>query len=119
MPQKFTAYMDGIDFQDERGQPVLGNSLYAKAEQVLKRRKCSHECGVVEVEISLVKWVREQNLGTGHTREEIEAAQTGRRAQLEGEIVDIVEEIQTSSHTEGIEKLADWLTDRKRRAARG
>lgn len=38
MPNSFTAYMDGIDFQDERGQPMLGNSLYAKAEQVLERR---------------------------------------------------------------------------------
>jgi hypothetical protein len=114
MPERFTAYMDGIDFQSERGQPCGGNSVYATPEAVLEHRKCSGECGVVEVEVKLVRWVREQNLGPGRTREEVEAERARRRAELEAEVGDLVDEIWGKPKERSVAILADWITERRR-----
>ena len=62
---KFTAYMDGIDFQHHRGQSLGGDRIYSTEEAVRRRRPCADACGVVEVEVSLVKWVHEQDLTKG------------------------------------------------------
>jgi hypothetical protein len=60
--ETFTAYMDGVDFQEERGRPSEGSRLYATPEAVLAASPCSRECGVVEVEVRLVRWATEQRL---------------------------------------------------------
>lgn len=73
----------------------------------------------MKVEVNLVEWVREQNLGKGHTHEEVEAVQEERRRELEIECVGIVDDIRRAGTEAGIRRLADWLTERKRRHARG
>ncbi len=64
---KFTAYMCGIDFTDERAQPRGGNRIFLSPEAVVKHRhggdsECLDECGIVEVEVSCVRWIRPQNI---------------------------------------------------------
>lgn len=112
MAEKFTAYMDGIDFHEERGQPRGGNVLFATPEAVLEHRTCAEECGVVEVEVRRVRWVREQNLKT-HSREEVELAE--RRADLKTELGPLVDEIWGKPKEESVQILADWITDRRRK----
>jgi hypothetical protein len=112
MPQKFTAFMDGIDFHEERGQPRGGNSLYATAEAVLKHRKCAEECGVVEVEVSMTRWVHPQNL-KHHTREEVAQAKADRRAALEGEVGAIVDELWGKPKEQSVQILSDWIAERR------
>lgn len=118
-PDEFTAFMDGIDFQNERGRPALGNVLYATPKQVLDHRRCSEECGVVRVRVRLVEWVREQNLTTMLTAEEVAADHAERRRELELECVGIVDDIRSSGTEAGMRRLANWLTERERRKTQG
>lgn len=115
MPEKFTAFMDGTDFQEERGQPRGGNSIYATPEAVLEHRRCSFDCGVVEVEIRRVGWVRHPNPNPKtFSREEVEAERARRRAELEAEVGDLVDEIWGKPKERSVAILADWITERRR-----
>jgi hypothetical protein len=58
-------YTCGIDWQHEIGKaPVLeGNMpLYSSIKKLKKYRTCWKECGIVELDIKLIKWVEEQDL---------------------------------------------------------
>jgi len=119
MAEKFTAYMDGIDFNEERGQPRGGNVLFATPEAVLRHRTCSEECGVVEVEVKRIRWVREQSLRTTYTAEAVAAKRAERRAELETELGPLVDEIWGKPKDESVQILADWITDRRRKEGQG
>jgi hypothetical protein len=43
-------FMDKTDFDYELGY-ALNNEIYTTEEEILKTRKCSVECGIVEIEI--------------------------------------------------------------------
>lgn len=53
-------FMCGVDWQHE-----LENSeceIFPTLEKCIDKKKCTHQCGIVEVEIKIVKWVSEQKL---------------------------------------------------------
>lgn len=56
-------FMDGVDFDDELGHASGGNRVYPSVDDLKKNSKCWQGCGIVEVEVRLVRWVEEQNLG--------------------------------------------------------
>lgn len=55
-------YMCGVDWQHEIGMAAGGNVIYASTEDCAKNRKCTGECGMVEVKVQFSRWVKEQNL---------------------------------------------------------
>jgi|APFre7841882654_1041346.scaffolds.fasta_scaffold71377_3 hypothetical protein len=62
--RKVKAFMCGIAWQHELGETDV--RLYPSAKVMLSGPKghvfCAKECGIVEVEVKFVRWVREQNL---------------------------------------------------------
>lgn len=113
--------MDGIDFQEEHGQPRGGNAVYATPEAVLKHRECAKDCGVVEVEVSLVGWIYNPNPeGKTYSREEVEAELAKRDAEMRksaAELVDaLCDQLVVVPSTKGREELISLVVeDRKRR----
>lgn len=60
-------YACGVDWQYEIGEaPDLEGRmpLYSSVEELKKARPCWKNCGIVELEISLVSWPEPQNLFT-------------------------------------------------------
>lgn len=55
-------YMCGVDWEHEIGMASGGNTIYASPEDCARCRRCTTECGIVEVRVYLNKWVVEQNL---------------------------------------------------------
>lgn len=61
---KKTAYMDGIDWQHHVESDAFGVKVYPSVKAL--RDGSEHaldECGIVEVTMTLNKWVEPQNLG--------------------------------------------------------
>lgn len=54
-------YMCGVDFQYEVGNASGGNKAYPSIKDLKEHAKCWKGCGIVELELTLVKWVRKQN----------------------------------------------------------
>lgn len=57
-----TGYMCGIGWQHELGEAEGGNKIYPSQEECEEYEKCTHECGIVEVDVHFKKWVKEQKL---------------------------------------------------------
>lgn len=56
-------FMDGIDWQHHLAGDKLGTLLFPTEESLRAEKTClSGGCGVVEVEVSLVRWVEPQDL---------------------------------------------------------
>jgi hypothetical protein len=58
-------YCCGIDWSEEIGEaPDLEGKipLYSSIEELKSRRTCWEECGIVEVELTKIKYVVPQNL---------------------------------------------------------
>lgn len=55
-----TAYMCGIDWQHECGESDC--QLFATPEECARVKKCTDQCGIVEVKVTVVRWVKPQNL---------------------------------------------------------
>lgn len=55
-------YMCGVDWECELGMASGGNTVYPSGEDCEKRRKCTEQCGIVEVKVYFSKWIKEQNL---------------------------------------------------------
>lgn len=55
-------FMDGIDWQHHLGNDRKGTPLFPSENSLLEGRTCIAEggCGIVEVEVKLVRWVRKQ-----------------------------------------------------------
>jgi hypothetical protein len=62
--RKIIGYMCGVDWQHELGAAAGGNVVYASADDCRRRRRCTSQCGVVEVEVRLVQWVDPQDFST-------------------------------------------------------
>lgn len=58
-------YMCGVDFQHEVEQDHLGTLIFPKLAQLKRKRTCWKECGIVEVECKIIRWVRKQDLLKG------------------------------------------------------
>jgi hypothetical protein len=61
--RKIKGFMCAIDWQHELGEASGGNRIYPSLRDLKEYHPMWEECGVVEVEVSLVGWVAEQNLG--------------------------------------------------------
>ena len=67
-------FMDGIDWEHHLEGDALGTSLFPSVHSLKRQRKCidTGGCGVVEVEVRLIRWVEPQNLklDTNHATDE-------------------------------------------------
>lgn len=56
-------FMDGIDWQHHLDADISGTQLFPDEQSLRDAKTCLKEgCGVVEVEVRLVRWVEPQNL---------------------------------------------------------
>ena len=55
------SYICGVDWQHEVGE-CNDVQLYSSIKALKKARTCWEECGIVELEIKVKKWVEPQNL---------------------------------------------------------
>lgn len=53
-----TGYMDYVDFLYELGEARGGNTIYPSIKNIKEYVSCVDECGIVEVEVKLVKVVQ-------------------------------------------------------------
>lgn len=64
MSIRHRCFMDGIDWQHHLEADAMGTALFPSVKSL--KRKVTHlekgECGIVEVEVRLVRWVEPQNL---------------------------------------------------------
>lgn len=65
-------YVCGIDWQHEIGEEMAKPDVvvYPSVESLKKHRTCWQECGIVEIEMKVTKWVEPQNLFNRGTEEE-------------------------------------------------
>jgi hypothetical protein len=56
-------FMDGIDWQHHLDCDISGTALFPDEQSLREVKTClTGGCGVVEVEVRLVRWVEPQNL---------------------------------------------------------
>ncbi len=53
-------YMCGIDWQHELAEVQC--KVFSTPEECARVNKCTDQCGIVKVRVTLVRWVKEQNL---------------------------------------------------------
>jgi hypothetical protein len=56
------SYVCGVDWQHEIGEGPNDIKLYSSLEILKKERTCWKECGIVELDIRVKKWVEPQDL---------------------------------------------------------
>lgn len=54
--------MCAIDWQHELGEVPDYTKVYSTIEDHKRQHKCWASCGIVEVEVKLIKYVEEQNI---------------------------------------------------------
>lgn len=62
------SYVCGVDFQHEIGDGANDVKLYSSLEVLKKERTCWKECGIVELDIRVKKWVEPQDLFGNNTK---------------------------------------------------
>ena len=69
MELRHRCFMDGIDWQEHLDSDALGTLLFPRESSLRARKKCiaTGGCGVVEVEVRLIRWVEPQDLKWDHT----------------------------------------------------
>lgn len=69
MEVRHRCFMDGIDWQHHLEADANGTQLFPSERSLRRERKCIETggCGVVEVEVRLIRWVEPQNLKWDHT----------------------------------------------------
>lgn len=65
MRDSVIGYMDKTDFDHELGHTGSGNLVYPSIIDLQRQRKCWEECGIVEVEVRLVRVVVPTDLREG------------------------------------------------------
>ena len=55
-------YMCGTDWSCELGAASDGNKVYPSVGALMEERKCTDECGIVEVEVKFRRVVRESKI---------------------------------------------------------
>ncbi len=53
-------FMDKVDFDYELEHNIRGNKVFPSVEALKEGQKCADECGIVEVEIKLIRIVQEE-----------------------------------------------------------
>ena len=63
MEIRHRCFMDGIDWQYHLAGDASGTELFPDEESLREHKKClAGGCGVVEVEVRLIRWVEPQDL---------------------------------------------------------
>ena len=62
MSETRTGYMCGVDFQHHLENDARPVKVYADEWTLRRMRPCVAECGIVEVEIKVVRWVQPQKI---------------------------------------------------------
>lgn len=52
-------YMCGVDWDHELGNALGGNTIYPSESDLMANKRCTDECGIVEVEVRLKKRIKE------------------------------------------------------------
>jgi len=58
-------FMDGVDWEEHLEHDARGSKVFPSEAATRREKKCiaaGGRCGIVEVEIRLVRWVEEQDL---------------------------------------------------------
>jgi len=55
-------YACGVDFQHELGEVSDYTKVYSSPEDLKRQAPCWEECGIVELEVKLSKWIEPQDL---------------------------------------------------------
>lgn len=58
--RKISVFVCGVDFQHELGY-ASDIVVYPSVESFKKNRTCWEQCGIVELEVTLKRWVEPQN----------------------------------------------------------
>ena len=58
METTFTAYMCKVDYEHDAREASDGARIYPSEAAVRRERKCTNECGIVEVTVSLSRVVQ-------------------------------------------------------------
>jgi hypothetical protein len=62
--ESYLAYMCSSDFFHERGKPHRGNLFFADLKNLKNVQQCvlpgKDSCGIVQVKIEFVKWIKEE-----------------------------------------------------------
>lgn len=56
-----TGFMCKVDWDHELGIALGGNSVFATKADLIANKKCTDECGIVEVEVRLKRVIRESD----------------------------------------------------------
>lgn len=69
MELRHRCFMDGIDWQHHLEADSKGTPLYPSEVTLRRNKTCiaTGGCGVVEVEVRLIRWVEPQDLKWDHT----------------------------------------------------
>ena len=55
-------YMCAVDWQYELGEVNDYTKVYSSVEDLKRQRICWEQCGIVEVEVNMIKWIEPQNI---------------------------------------------------------
>lgn len=64
-------FMCKTDFDFELGEAAGGNVVYAAVEDLVNRRGCTNQCGIVEVEVREICVVQNENFDSDNMSENI------------------------------------------------
>lgn len=56
-----TGFMCKVDWDHELGAALGGNNIFASEADLIANKKCTDECGIVEVEVRLKRVIRESD----------------------------------------------------------
>lgn len=59
-PSKKTAFMCKTDFDFELAHSATGTNIYMSEAALREKRRCVEECGIVEVQVSVIRVVQEE-----------------------------------------------------------
>jgi len=54
--------MCAVDWQYELGEVNDYTKVYSSVEDLKRQRICWEQCGIVEVEVNMIKWIEPQNI---------------------------------------------------------
>lgn len=55
-------FMDGIDWQHHLDADISGTRLWPDEQSCRDNNPCLPRCGMVEVEVRMIRWVQPQNM---------------------------------------------------------
>jgi hypothetical protein len=60
-PEPVTGFMDQVDYDEHLGNDIKGAKVFPSIEALQEAKPCTKHCGIVEVQVSFVRVVQEQD----------------------------------------------------------